>query len=56
MIELGSTPIIILVILGSVGVALPVVSIALKERPSMISYGIATPANASRKSLILKML
>jgi len=42
MIELGSTPIIILVILGSVGVALPVVSIALKERPSMISYGIAT--------------
>jgi len=42
MIELGSTPIIILAILGSVGVALPVVSIALKERPSMISYGIAT--------------
>jgi len=42
MIELGSTPIIILAILGSVGVALPVVSIALKERPSMISYGIVT--------------
>jgi NADH-quinone oxidoreductase subunit N len=42
MIDLTSTPIIILVILGSVGVALPVVSIALKERPSMISYGIAT--------------
>jgi len=41
MIDLTSTPIIILVILGSVGVALPVVSIALKERPSMISYGIA---------------
>ena len=42
MIDLASTPIIILVILGSVGVALPVVSIALKERPSMMSYGIAT--------------
>jgi len=42
MIDLTSTPIIILAILGSVGVALPVVSIALKERPSMISYGIAT--------------
>ena len=42
MIDLTSTPIIILVILGSVGVALPVGSIALKERPSMISYGIAT--------------
>ena len=42
MIDLASTPIIILAILGSVGVALPVVSIALKERPSMISYGIAT--------------
>jgi len=42
MIDLTSTPIIILVILGSVGVALPVVRIALKDRPSMISYGIAT--------------
>ena len=42
MIDLTSTPLVILVILGSVGVALPVVSIALKERPSMISYGIAT--------------
>ena len=42
MIDLASTPIIILEILGSVGVALPVVSIALKERPSMMSYGIAT--------------
>jgi len=42
MIDLTSTPIIILVILGSVGVALPVISIALKERPSMMSYGIAT--------------
>jgi len=42
MIDLTSTPIIILAILGSVGVALPVISIALKERPSMISYGIAT--------------
>ena len=42
MIDLTSTPIIILAILGSVGVALPVISIALKERPSMMSYGIAT--------------
>jgi len=42
MIDLTSTPIIILAILGSVGVALPVISIALKEKPSMISYGIAT--------------
>jgi len=42
MIDLSSTPIMILAILGSVGVALPVISIALKERPSMISYGIAT--------------
>ena len=42
MIELTSTPIIILAILGSVGVALPVINIALKERGSMISYGIVT--------------
>ncbi len=42
MIELTSTPIIILAILGGVGVALPVINIALKERGSMISYGIAT--------------
>jgi len=42
MIDLTSTPIIILAILGSVGVALPVISISLKDRPSMISYGIAT--------------
>ena len=42
MIELTSTPIIILAILGSVGVALPVINVALKERGSMMSYGIAT--------------
>ncbi len=30
MIDLSSTPIILLVILGSVGVALPVVNIAFK--------------------------
>ena len=42
MIELTSTPIIILAILGGVGVALPVINIALKERGSIISYGIAT--------------
>ena len=42
MIELTSTPIIILAILGGVGVALPVINVALKERGSMISYGIAT--------------
>ena len=42
MIELTSTPIIILAILGGVGVALPVINVALKERGSMMSYGIAT--------------
>ena len=42
MIELTSTPIIILAILGGVGIALPVINVALKERGSMISYGIVT--------------
>ena len=42
MIELTSTPIIILAILGSVGVALPVISIAMKERGTVASYGIVT--------------
>ena len=42
MIDLTSTPIIILAILGGVGVALPVINVALKERGSMMSYGIAT--------------
>ena len=42
MIELTSTPIIILAILGSVGVALPVISIAMKERGPVTSYGIVT--------------
>ena len=41
MIDLTSTPIIILAILGSVGVALPVINIGLKEKGSVISYGIA---------------
>ena len=40
MIELTSTPIIILAILGSVGVALPVINILMKEKGSVISYGI----------------
>ena len=35
MIELTSTPIILLVILGSVGVALPVINIAMKEKGSV---------------------
>ena len=42
MIDLTSTPIIILAILGSVGVALPVINIGLKEKGSVISYGVAT--------------
>jgi NADH-quinone oxidoreductase subunit N len=42
MIELTSTPIIILAILGGVGVALPVISIAMKERGTVASYGIVT--------------
>ena len=40
MIELTSTPIIILAILGSVGVTLPVINILMKEKGSVISYGI----------------
>jgi len=42
MIDLTSTPIIILAILGGVGVALPVINIAMKEKGSTISYGIIT--------------
>ena len=42
MIELTSTPIIILAILGSVGVALSVISIAMKEKGTVTSYGIVT--------------
>jgi len=42
MIDLTSTPIIILAILGSVGVAIPVINIAMKERGTTISYGIIT--------------
>ena len=44
MIDLSSTPIILLVILGSVGVALPVVNIAFKEKGSVLSYGAITLA------------
>ena len=39
MIELGSTPIVIIALLGSVGVILPVLSIAKKERGSNALYG-----------------
>ena len=43
MIELTSTPIIILAILGSVGVALPLIGIATKEKTwTVVSYGIVT--------------
>jgi len=42
MIDLTSTPIIILAILGSVGVAIPVINIAMKERGTTISYGVIT--------------
>ena len=44
MIDLSSTPIILLVILGSVGVALPVINIAFKEKGSVLSYGAITLA------------
>jgi len=44
MIDLTSTTIILLVILGSVGVALPVVNIAFKEKGSVLSYGAITLA------------
>ncbi len=40
MIDLSSTPIILLVILGSVGVVLPVVNIAFKEKGSVLAYGV----------------
>ena len=42
MIDLSSTPIILLVILGSVGVVLPVVNIAFKEKGSVLAYGVIT--------------
>ena len=40
MIDLTSTPIIILAILGSVGVAIPVINVALKEKGSSTAYGV----------------
>ena len=39
MIEITSTPLIILVILGTVGISLPLISIARKERGSTSFYG-----------------
>jgi len=42
MIELTSTPMIILAILGSVGVALPLIGIAMKEKDTVVPYGIVT--------------
>lgn len=42
MIEISSTPLILLVILGTVGIALPLISIAQKERGSPLFYGAIT--------------
>jgi len=42
MIELTSTPMIIVAILGTVGVLLPVINIARKEHGSTLFYGIIT--------------
>jgi len=39
MIEISSTPLILLAILGTVGVALPLINIAQKERGSSLFYG-----------------
>lgn len=40
MIEISSTPLILLAILGTVGIALPLISIAQKERGSSLLYGV----------------
>jgi NADH-quinone oxidoreductase subunit N len=42
MIELTSTPMIIVAILGTIGVLLPVINIARKEHGSSVFYGIIT--------------
>ena len=42
MIEISSTPLILLAILGTVGIALPLISIAQKERGSTLFYGTIT--------------
>jgi len=42
MIEISSTPLILLAILGTVGIALPLISIAQKERGSSLFYGTIT--------------
>lgn len=39
MIEISSTPLILLAILGTVGIALPLINIAQKERGSSLFYG-----------------
>ena len=42
MIEISSTPLILLAILGTVGITLPLISIAQKERGSSLFYGTIT--------------
>ena len=42
MIEISSTPLVLLAILGTVGIALPLISIAQKERGSSLFYGTIT--------------
>src|SRR3990172_3510593 len=39
MIEISSTPLVLLAILGTVGIALPLINIAQKERGSSLFYG-----------------
>ncbi len=40
MIELTSTPIILIAILGTIGLAIPIISIARKEQGSSSFYGV----------------
>ena len=42
MIDITSTPVILIAILGTIGVTLPVISIARKERGSTSFYGAIT--------------
>jgi len=42
MIELTSTPMIIVAILGTIGVLIPVISVARKEHGSSSFYGVIT--------------
>ena len=39
MIEISSTPLILLAILGTVGISLPIINIARKEKGSTSFYG-----------------